>query len=92
MKNNHDLIKKVDVESIVDKGAKIYEKIKFQYEPKDNGNYLAIEVKSKDVYLGTTSSEAVEFAREKHPDTVFYVVKIGHSVAETLAKLKLRND
>lgn len=82
-----DLIKKANIQKIAEEGAKIYEKIKLQYEPQENGKFLAIETKSKDVFMGDSSSEAVESARKAHPNKVFYVVKVGHSAAETLASL-----
>lgn len=84
---NNDLIKKTDIQKIAESGAKIYETIKLKYEPDQNGKFLAIDIDSKDVYLGKTSSEAVEKARKAHPDKIFYVVKIGFSAAETLASL-----
>lgn len=85
--NNDDLIKKTDIQKIAEAGAKIYETIKLQYEPDQNGKFLAIDIENKDVFLGNTSSEAVELARKVHPDRVFYVVKIGFSAAETLSSL-----
>ena len=48
---------------------------------------MAIDIESKDIFIGKTSSEAVELARKAHPKKVFYVVKIGFSAAETLASL-----
>ena len=85
--NNYDLIKKADIQKIAETGEKIYEEIKLQYEPAQNGKFLAIDIKSKDTFISNTSSEAVELARKAHPNEVFYVVKIGFSAAETLAGL-----
>ena len=85
--NNDDLIKKTDINKIAEAGAKIYDELKLQYEPSQNGKFLAIDIESKDTFIGNTSSEAVELAREAHPNKVFYVVKIGFSAAETLASL-----
>ena len=85
--NNDDLIKKADIQKIAAAGAKIYETIKLQYEPAKNGKFLAIDIESKDAFIGNTSSEVVEKARKTHPNKVFYVVKIGFSAAETLASL-----
>ena len=85
--SNDDLIKKADIQKIAEAGAKIYETIKLQYEPAQNGKFLAIDIGSKDTYISNTSSEAVELARKAHPNKVFYVVKIGFSAAETLASL-----
>jgi hypothetical protein len=84
---NDELIKKANIQKIAEKGAKIYESIKLQYTPAQNGKFLAIDIESKKTYIGNTSSEAVELARKAHPNKVFYVVKIGFSAAETLATL-----
>ena len=83
-----DRIKKADIDAIVDKGTKIYERIKKKYEPKHNGKFLAIDPDSGDVYMAKETSDAVEKAQKDHPKTVFFVVKIGFSAAETLARLK----
>ena len=85
MLKKEDLIKNTDIEKIAKQGQKIYDKIKIKYEPEHNGEFLAIEIESGKVYLGKSSAEAVEIARRKHKNQVFYVVKIGYSVAETLA-------
>lgn len=82
-----DLIKTVNIQHLAEEGSKIYEGLKDQYEPQQNGKFLAIDVETKNVYLGDTSSEAVEEARAAHPDKVFYVVKIGFSASEVLAEL-----
>jgi hypothetical protein len=86
MDNNEDLIKKADIQKIAEDGAKIYAQIKINYDPKEKGKFLAIEIDSKNVYLGNTSAEALELARQNHPNKVFYVVKIGFDVAETMAQ------
>lgn len=85
MNNHEDLIKKADIQKIATVGAKIYATVRLQYEPVHNGEFLAVDTESQEVYIGQTSSEAVELARKAHPNKVFYVVKIGFSVAETLA-------
>jgi len=85
---DEDLVKKVDIERIADEGEKIYEQIKSKYEPQDIGKFLAIEVDSKDVFIGERSSEAVEKAKKIHPNKVFFVVKIGYSANEILSKME----
>ncbi|HCP08358.1 MAG TPA: hypothetical protein DIT25_00990 [Candidatus Moranbacteria bacterium] len=84
--NNEDLIKKSDIQKIASEGTQIYEQIKANYDPKEKGKFLAIEIESKKAYLGNTSAEALELARENHPSKLFYVVKIGFDVAETMAR------
>lgn len=84
--NNEELIKKADIQKIAEEGAKIYDQIKVNYDPKERGKFLAIDIDSKKTYLGNTSAEALELARQNHPNKVFYIVKIGFDVAETMAR------
>ncbi len=85
MNNNDELIKKADLQKIVDEGEKIYEQIKSQYEPQENGKFLAIEIESKKVYFAIDSVDAMMLAKKEFPDKVFYLVKIGYRYSETLA-------
>lgn len=89
--NNENLIKNADIQKIAEDGAKIYSQIKVNYDPKEKGRFLAIDIESKKAYLGNTSAEALELARSKHPNKIFYVVKIGFDVAETMAKSFIDN-
>lgn len=88
MDNNEELIRKADIQQLADEGNKVYQEVKHQYEPHQNGSFLAIEVESKRTYLGNTASEAVELARAAHSEKVFYVIKIGSSASEVLAGLE----
>ena len=86
MTNNEDFIKQANIQKIAEEGAKIYEEIKIKYDPEHRGKFLAIDIESKGAYLWITSAEALELARQQHPNKVFYVVKIGFDVAETMAR------
>lgn len=88
MQNNEELIRQADIQKIAQEGVSIYEAVRLQYEPVQNGKFLAINVESKETFLGDTTSEAVEKARKAHPEKVFYVVKIGFSASEILASLQ----
>lgn len=61
----------IDYQKIATEGQKIYDSIKIQYEPMQNGKFLAIDIDSKDVYLSEDGAKAVELARESHPGKVF---------------------
>ncbi len=84
-----ELIKNVDIGKIASQGALIYEEIKGKYDPAHHGEFLAIDIHTKKAYLGTTSAEAMVKARSSHPNTIFYVKKIGFDAAETMANLIL---
>jgi len=57
------------------------EKLRFMLENEQHGKYVAIEPESGDYFLGATYSEAVMTAREKHPDHISFVIRIGHDAA-----------
>ena len=85
MHPNNELLKQTDIKDIADKGTAIYDSVKANYLPDQKGKYLAIDTESKDVYFAETSNEAVEKAKKEHPNSVFFVVKIGYSYSEALA-------
>lgn len=86
MNNGEELIKHANIQKIAEEGARIYDQIKVQYDPQQRGKFLAIDIDSKDAYLAATSADALALARQAHPNKVFYVVKIGFDVAETMAQ------
>ncbi len=65
---DNNLIKNTDIQRIAKQGTKVYERVKSDYDPKQRGKFLAIEIDSKSVYLAETSAEALELARKKHPN------------------------
>ena len=90
MENKEGMISQSEVQKISEEGLKIYQEIKHNYGEEDTGKFLAIEIESRDTYLSDTTSGAVESARRVHPDKIFYVVKIGFSVSEVLADLRVQ--
>lgn len=90
--NQEELIKKADIQKIVARGQEIYQKIRTQYEPKENGKFLAIEVDNEKEFLGNTSADALELAKKEFPVQVFYVVKIGSASAEIMARVVSHNE
>lgn len=88
--NSDNLLKKANLQKIAREGSKIYEQIKQDYEPQKNGQFLAIEIEDQKVYLGKTSADALNLARNNHPGELFFVVKIGFQAAETVAEAYLR--
>ncbi len=73
-------IYQINREEFGSKGDRIYEKIKPLLEPEYEGKIVAIEVESGDYFLGETVIRAGQKAKEKHPDKVFYFVRIGYPV------------
>ncbi len=84
---SEEITKNADLQKVVTEGVKIYQEIKNRFEPAYNGKFLAIDIDSRNTYIGTSSAEAMVEARKKHPGKVFYVVKIGYDAVETIASL-----
>jgi hypothetical protein len=70
----------INREEFGSKGDEIYEKIKPLLEPEHKGEIVAIEVESGDYFLGETVIKAGQKAKGKHPDKVFYFVRVGYPV------------
>ncbi len=63
--------------TIVRRGFQIYSKLKHALEAEHFGEYIAIEVKSGEYFLGRTMDEALDKAERKYPAAKFFVVKVG---------------
>lgn len=66
-----------DQRKVISGGKEIYNRIQEKLEPKHRGEIVAIEVDSEDYFLGRTVTEATSEARKRHPDKVFYFVRVG---------------
>lgn len=84
--NIMNLSQKLSPEEIAKRATKIYNSVKSNYEPHDNGKFLAIEPESESIFQGITVAEAVEQARIKYPDRLFFIIKIGFSTVESMAQ------
>ncbi len=63
---------------ITQKGEQIYkEKLKPDFEIKYPGKYVAIEVKSGKYFMDDYLIDALQKARKKFPNEVFYSVRVG---------------
>jgi len=67
----------VDQRRVISGGKEIYNRIREKLEPEHKGQIVVIEVDSGDYFLGRTVTEATSEARKKHPDKVFYFVRVG---------------
>lgn len=68
-----------NTEAIAEKGQQIYEeRLKEKLEPEHRGEIVAIEVETGDYFLGHSVMEAVNRAREKYPNRIFYIARVGY--------------
>ena len=57
-------------------------------EEAEKGRFVAIEVESHNYYIGNTPVDAFLLAREKHPDKVFHLVRIGFPGVYEISRLQ----
>ncbi len=75
---------KYSLDELAEKGEDIYERISGEVEEKYRGLFIAIEADSGDYSIAQSPLEAIDKARKKHPESVFYVKRIGYRVARIL--------
>lgn len=65
-------------EEITQKGTEIYfNELKDILEPSHSGDYLVMEVESKEQFTNNNLLIALEEAKKKYPNKIFYIVRIG---------------
>ena len=68
------------------KGEEIYQnELKGKLEKEHIGKFVAIEVESKDYFLADSPVEANQKAKNKYPNKVFYMIKIGFPAVYTMS-------
>ena len=71
----------IDIRRIGEKGRELFKRISEELKTNYRGKFVAIEVDSEDHFVGDTAIEADEKAKEKYPDKVFYLGRIGYRTA-----------
>jgi len=67
-----------DPAAVAELGERIYqERYKEQYEEKHHGKFVAIDITSGEAYLGETSDEALQKAKEHNEKGLFHLIRVG---------------
>lgn len=79
-------------EELARRGQAYYDQhLRAELEPEHNGEFLALEVESGDYELGQSQIAALDRAEASHPDSVFYILRVGHRTAARIGA-QLRRD
>ncbi|MDZ7291437.1 MAG: hypothetical protein ONB44_07655 [candidate division KSB1 bacterium] len=81
MENQATIYHPIDKETFAERGEAIFRVIEEKLKPQHVGKVVAIEIGSGDYFLGRTGSEAVEEAKKKYPNKIFYLARIGSRAA-----------
>ena len=60
-------------------------------EPEHNGQFLALDVESGDYEMDADEMAAIQRAWASHPDSVFYVLRVGSRAAHRIGGSSLRS-
>ncbi len=71
-----------DLDEFVRIAEEVYEtRLRTILEPEHVDEFVAIEPKSGDYFLGKTLSEAIGAARRSYPDRLAHAMRVGHKAA-----------
>ena len=72
-------------DQIVERGQAIYDQqIRQKVEPQHSGKFLVLDVDTGDYEIDVDSYTAYERAAARHPDALFYLLRVGFPAAVTL--------
>ena len=70
---------------LAQEGEEIYKsRLKRKLEEKHRGKIIAIDVDSGEYFMGKTVLEAVEKGRQKYPNKVFHVIRVGYPAVHSI--------
>ncbi len=64
-------------DKIAEQGEFLYERVREEYEKKFMGQFVAIDVRSGDAYVGEYPETAMQKARAASPNAVLHLIRIG---------------
>lgn len=71
-------MEKPSPDEIVERGERIYnEKYREEYERKYRDSFVVIDIRTEDIWRSQKPEKAVEAAKKKAPEGVFYLIRVG---------------
>lgn len=85
-------IQNTSPEEVTKRGEEIYfNELKSQLENTNKGDYVVIDVDSKEYFVDNDLIQALDKAKQKYPDKLFFIVQIGTLQKPTLGYRKQKN-
>lgn len=73
---------RIDRQALARRGQEYYDRfLRPELEPEHKGKYLVLDVDSGDYELDSDEMAAIDRARAKHPDRIFYILRVGYRAA-----------
>ncbi len=75
----------IDREEFARRAEEYYDRVlRPKLEPGHEGEYLFLDVDSGDYELDADELAAMRRAREKHPRTIFYIMRVGYPAVDRI--------
>jgi hypothetical protein len=72
-------------DALVERGQRFYdEHLRAQLEPQHDGRFVAIDPATENYFLADKAIDALLAGRKALPDTIFFLVRVGHKAAHKL--------
>jgi len=78
----------VNIKSFSKVAQSFYGEIKDELENTSNGKYVALDSETKQYWVGETASTALQKAKRKYPDKLFYLLQIGSPATFSIQTLR----
>ena len=74
-----------DLKEIARRGQEYYDQhLRAKLEPEHTGKFLVLDVETGDYEMDESEVAASERARAKHPDSLFYILRVGYRAAHSI--------
>ena len=83
----------LDCEELARRGQEYYDRfLRANIEPQHRGEFLVLEVESGEYEMDADEAAALNRAMERHPDRVFYVLRVGSRTAHRIGARFARRE
>jgi len=83
----------LDCEELARRGQDYYDRVlRAEIEPEHKGEFLVLEVESGEYELDADETAALNRAMERHPDRLFYVLRVGSRTAHRIGARFARRE
>jgi len=81
----------MDRHELTRRGQAYYDQhLRAKLEPEENGKFLVLEVETGDYEVDDDEMAAIQRARAKHPQSVFFILRVGCRAAHRIRGGSLR--
>jgi hypothetical protein len=83
----------LDCEELARRGQEYYDRfLRATVEPEHKGEFLVLDVETGEYELDASEAAALDRAMERHPDRLFYILRVGSRAAHRIGARFARSE